>query len=211
MDLYALVICPFENILETIMTINDPHQPIEEIGEALANFSLDRQSVLYAMERLPEGPSLNRVAIEYEIQLLRILSVGWAISYFMEDHVSKNPLIKKFWDVMFELSKNISSVTSLSIGKEVDYFRTLKERIDIYLKALAEAPLVKDPASVIGPTFARLCENADNVHVIMAGNRVFHLSLEGVKHCLESFLSAGNNLAAASEVSDMRLEAAERC
>jgi hypothetical protein len=62
----------------------------------------------------------------------------------------------------------------------------LKERIDIYLKALAEVPHVKDPASVIGPTFARLCKNADNVHVIMAGNRIFHMSLEGVKYFLES-------------------------
>ena len=103
--------------------------------------------------------------------------------------LEKNPLIKKFWDVLFEFSKNLSCVTSLTIGKEVDYFRALKERIDIYLKALAEVPHVKDPASVIGPTFARLCGNADNVHVIMAGNRIFHMSLEGVKYFLESAFS----------------------
>ena len=162
---------------------------IQEIGESLANFSLDRESVLFALSRLPDELSINKVAIEYEIQLLKILSVGWAISYFMEDHSEKTPLINKFWDVLFEFSKNLSCVTSLTIGKEVDYFRALKERIDIYLKALAEVPHVKDPASVIGPTFARLCENADNVHVIMAGNRVFHMSLEGVKHFLESTFS----------------------
>jgi hypothetical protein len=167
---------------------------IPEIGESLANFSLDRESVQFALNRLPDEPSINKVAIEYEIQLLKILSVGWAISYFMEDHSEKTPLIKKFWDVLFEFSKNLSSVTSLTIGKEVDYFRALKERIDIYLNALAEVPHVKDPASVIGPTFARLCGNTDNVHVIMAGNRVFHLSLEGVKHFLESVFSAATDL-----------------
>jgi hypothetical protein len=166
-------------------------QPVsmQELGEALANISLDRGGVHYALDRLPKEPAINTVTVEYEIQLLNILSVGWGISYFMENHPEKNPLIEKFWEVLFEFSKNISSVTSLTIGKEVDYFRTLKERIDVYLNALAEVPHVKDPTSVIGPTFARLCGCTDNVHVIMAGNRVFHLALEGVKQCLESGLS----------------------
>jgi hypothetical protein len=182
---------------------------IQEIGESLANFSLDRESVQFALGRLPDEPSINKVAIEYEIQLLKILSVGWAISYFMEDHSEKSPLIKKFWDVLFEFSKNLSSVTSLTIGKEVDYFKALKERIDIYLKALAEAPHVKDPASVIGPTFARLCEYTDNVHVIMAGNRIFHLSLEGVKHFLESVFSGDADLPTQPAHSDTRCGAVE--
>ncbi len=177
------------------MTFSFQHPvSVQELGESLANFSLDRESVLFALSRLPEEHSINKVTIEYEIQLLKILSVGWGISYFMEDHSEKSPLIKKFWDVLFEFSKNLSSVTSLTIGKEVDYFRALKERIDIYLSALAEVPHVKDPASVIGPTFARLCGSMDNVHVIMAGNRIFHLSLEGVKHFLESVFSDASDL-----------------
>jgi hypothetical protein len=182
---------------------------IQEIGESLANFSLDRESVQFALSRLPDEPSINKVTIEYEIQLLKILSVGWAISYFMEDHLEKSPLIKKFWDVLFEFSKNLSSVTSLTIGKEVDYFKALKERIDIYLKALSEVPHVKDPASVIGPTFARLCENTDNVHVIMAGNRIFHLSLEGVKHSLESVFSGDSDTSLQPEYSDTSCGAVE--
>ena len=186
-------------------------QPVSvtEIGESLANFSLDRESVLFALSRLPDEPSINKVAIEYEIQLLKILSVGWAISYFMEDHLEKTPLIKKFWDVLFEFSKNLSSVTSLTIGKEVDYFRTLKERIDIYLQALAEVPQAKDPTSVIGPTFARLCGNSDDIHVIMAGNRIFHLSLEGVKHFLESVFSDNTELSTHNAYPDKLYSAME--
>jgi hypothetical protein len=182
---------------------------IHEIGESLANFSLDRESVQFALSRLPDEPSINKVAIEYEIQLLKILSVGWAISYFMEEHLEKSALIKKFWDVLFEFSKNLSSVTSLTIGKEVDYFKALKERIDIYLSALAEVPHIKDPTSVIGPTFARLCENTDNVHVIMAGNRIFHLSLEGVKHFLESVFSDDTELSTQPAYADTRCGAVE--
>jgi hypothetical protein len=163
---------------------------VQEMGENLANFSLDRGSILFALSRLPEENAIDRVHVEYEIHLLKILSVGWAISYFMEDRSEKTPLMEKFWQVLFEFSKNISSVTSASIGKEVDYFRTLKERIDIYVKAISAVPHLTDPASVIGPTFAALCENADNVHVIMAGNRVFHLALEGVKFYLESVFSS---------------------
>jgi hypothetical protein len=192
------------------MTFSVQHPvSIQEIGESLANFSLDRESVLFAMSRLPDDPSINRVAIEYEIQLLKILSVGWAISYFLEDHLEKTPLIQKFWDVLFEFSKNLSSVTSLTIGKEVDYFRALKERIDIYLKALAEVPLVKDPASVIGPTFAGLCGNTDNVHVIMAGNRIFRLSLEGVKQFLESVFSGAMDLSTQPDYPDRQYGAVE--
>jgi hypothetical protein len=192
------------------MTVSNQHPTsIEDMGESLANFSLDRESVLFALSRLPDEHSINKVTIEYEIQLLRILSVGWAISYFMEDHSEKAAMIKKFWDVLFEFSKNLSSVTSLTIGKEVDYFKTLKERIDTYLKALAEVPHVKDPASVIGPTFARLCGNTDNVHVIMAGNRIFHLSLEGVKIFLESVFSGASDQALQPDYSDRRYGSAE--
>jgi hypothetical protein len=182
---------------------------IDEMGESLANFSLDRESVLFALSRLPDEQSINKVTVEYEIQLLRILSVGWAISYFMEDHSEKAPLIKKFWDVLFEFSKNLSSVTSLTIGKEVDYFKTLKERIDTYLKALADVPHVKDPASVIGPTFAEICGNTDNVHVIMAGNRIFHLSLEGVKQFLESVFSGASDLTAQPDHPNRRFGSVE--
>ncbi len=192
------------------MPLSSQHSvSIQETGESLANFSLDRESVLFALSRLPEEESINKVTIEYEIQLLKILSVGWSISYFMENHSEKAQLIENFWDVLFEFSKNLSSVTSLAIGKEVDYFKALKERIDIYLQALAEAPHVKDPASVIGPTFARLCGNTDNVHVIMAGNRVFHLSLEGVKRYLESVFSNGTDLSTQPACPDRQLDAAE--
>ena len=182
---------------------------IQEIGESLANFSLDRESVNYALSRLPDEPSINKVTIEYEIQLLKILSVGWAISYFMEEHPEKSQLIKKFWDVLFDFSKNLSSVTSLTIGKEVDYFKALKERVDIYLKALAEVPHIKDPAAVIGPAFAGLCENTDNIHVIMAGNRIFHLALDGVKRFLESVFSDAADLSAPSAYADTKQCAAE--
>ncbi len=170
--------------------LNEQSVSVEELGENLANFSLDREGVLFAISRLPEDETINRVTVEYEIQLLNILSVGWAISYFMESRSEKTSLMEKFWRVLFEFSKNISSVTSASIGKEVDYFRTLKERIDIYVSAISEVPHLTDPASVIGPTFAALCESADNVHVIMAGNRVFHLALEGVKHYLDSVFNS---------------------
>jgi hypothetical protein len=127
----------------------------------------------------------------------------------MDKHSEKEPLIKKFWDVLFEFSKNLSSVTSLTIGKEVDYFKTLKERIDTYLQALADVPHAKDPAAVIGPAFARICGSTDNVHVIMAGNRIFHLSLEGVKQFLESIFSEISNQTTQPDISDRRYGSAE--
>lgn len=91
-----------------------------------------------------------------------------------------------FWGGINELSKNLSTVTTTTTGTEIDYFQTIKDRLDHYLGELNRQSGVEDPAAIIGPAFARMCEHDDNVHVVMAGARMFNLAVGGVKAYLES-------------------------
>lgn len=50
----------------------------------LFDFAVDREDTKALMARLPADTAANRVAVEYELQALRIISVGWSISYYLE-------------------------------------------------------------------------------------------------------------------------------
>ena len=70
-------------------------------------------------------------------------------------------------------------------GHEIDYFETLKNRLDMYLNALNRKPDAAEAVSVIGPEFARACGNADDVFTVMTGSRMFTLTIGSVKEYLE--------------------------
>jgi len=157
---------------------------LEKVSENLVNFSVDRDDLNRIMAMLPEDENVNRVTVEYEIPLLKIVSVGWAIAYFMENRPEKKALLESFWQSIDEFSRSLSDVTNLTTGAEINYFHMIKERVDTYVQALNLQPDTQDPAAVIGPTFANICNTADNVHVIMTGNRVFNAAIIGVKEYL---------------------------
>ena len=157
---------------------------LEKASENLVNFSVDRDDLNRIMTMLPEEESINRVTVEYEIPLLKIVSVGWAIAYFMENRPEKQALLESFWKAIDEFSQSLSEVTNLTTGAGINYFHMIKERVDTYVQALNMQPDAQDPAAVIGPTFAGICDAADNIHVIMTGNRIFNAAILGVKEYL---------------------------
>ncbi len=157
---------------------------LEKVSESLVNFSVDRDDLNRIMTMLPEDEAINRVTVEYEIPLLKIVSVGWAIAYFMEDRPEKETLLESFWQAIDEFSKGLSDVTNLTTGADINYFHMIKERVDTYVQTLNMQPDAKDPAAVIGPTFAGICNTPDNIHVIMTGTRVFNAAIIGVKEYL---------------------------
>lgn len=159
---------------------------VEEIAENLVNFSIDRSELKVILQGLPQEAGINPITLEYEISLLKILSVGWGISFFMGEHPKKNELAQVFWNSIHDFSKNISTATSSSIGKDLDYFQILKERIDLYINALNLCSDVSDPTSVIGPTFAEVCGDKENACTILAGSKIFSLSIGTVRNYLES-------------------------
>jgi hypothetical protein len=60
----------------------DKKTEIEKAGEALFNFAVDREDVKALVANLPEETDIQGVTVEYELQILKIISVGWSISYY---------------------------------------------------------------------------------------------------------------------------------
>jgi hypothetical protein len=160
---------------------------IEKAGEDLFDFAIERESVKAIMDTLPEDVPLNKNKVEYELQILKIISVGWGISFCLEDVTLKQQLSEVFWKAVQEFSESLSDATSLTTGQDIDYFLTLKERLDMYVDALHQKPDATEPAIVIGPEFASVCGNKDEVFTVMAGSRMFISTMGGVKDYLRSF------------------------
>jgi len=57
------------------------------------------------------------------------------------------------------------------IGKDIDYFQILKDRLNAYVEAMRQKPDALAPAGVIGPEFARVCGNVNNVYAVLTGQR----------------------------------------
>ncbi len=159
---------------------------IEKASEDLFDFAIDRSDIKLILQSLPENIKIDRVSVEYEIQLLKILAVGWSISFFLDKSSLKKKLAESFWNAVQSFSQSISSLSSSSTGKEIDYFNTLKERLDSYLNVLNLIPDNPDPLVSIGPKFAEICGTKDNAHIILSGSKVFNLSIGGVKNYLET-------------------------
>ncbi len=69
----------------------------------------------------------------------------------------------------------------------VEYeLQILKERLDMYVAALAKNPDAPEPALVIGPEFARICGNVDDLFTFMTGSKMFISTISKVKAYLEA-------------------------
>ena len=161
---------------------------IEKIRDDLFNFAIDREDIKWLMERLPKEANIKRSKVEYELQILKIISIGWSISYYLENNPHKNPLLELFWMAIYEFSQNLSTTTELMIGKDIDYFQTLQERLDMYVNAMSQNPEAPEPSAVIGPEFARTCGNADDIFTFMTGSKMFLSASGQVKEYLETIL-----------------------
>jgi len=159
---------------------------IEKAGEDLFNFAVDREDVKALVAKLPEETDIQGVTVEYELQILKIISVGWSISYYLEKGPQKNQLAEFYWQAVQQFSKSLSASTELMTGQEIDYFRILKDRLDMYLGALNENPYVSQPVSVIGPEFARTCGNVDDAFTVLTGSKMFSATIGSVKEYLEA-------------------------
>ncbi len=159
---------------------------LKEVAENLFNHATDNKDFKYILDTLPQTEQGKRVTFEYEIQLLKILSIGWALSFFMADKPGKAEMAELYWNFIREFSLNISSATSLTIGKDIDYFEIIKQRLDAYVAVLDLAGEVPDPAVIIGPEFAVKCNDPDNACAVLAGSKMFSTAVNAVKEYLES-------------------------
>ncbi len=69
----------------------------------------------------------------------------------------------------------------------VEYeLQILKDRLDMYVDAMAQNPDASEPATVIGPEFSKACGNADDLFTFMTGSKMFISTTSRVKQYLEA-------------------------
>ena len=111
----------------------------EQMAQDLATFAFDRTDTKELLTSIPENSNLNLTTIEYELQILKILSAGWGISFFIpETDKNKEKLTNVFWEHIREMSNSISNLTQTTTGQSIDYFDILKKRLNTYLVNMQE-------------------------------------------------------------------------
>ncbi|MCF8025798.1 MAG: hypothetical protein K9J79_10795 [Desulfobacteraceae bacterium] len=160
---------------------------VEKAGEDLFNFAVDREDVKELMAQLPQSAEIEATAVEYELPLLKIITVGWSAAYLMENSRHKKPIMEVYWDAVRRFSQNLSETTGLMTGQDIDYFEVVKQRFDSYLAAMDNNAQASDPAAVMGPEFARACGNKDDVFTVLTGSRMFVGTLNCVREYLKAF------------------------
>lgn len=159
---------------------------VQQLAQDLASFAIDRTDLKALLAAIPENNASDLTIIEYELQILKILSVGWAISFFMPvTGKNKGPLTQMFWEIIRELSQNISTLTQTTTGQSIDYFEILNERLNTYLKVMQDNPdKAQNPANIMGPAFAKACNCKDDAIAVLTGTKMFTLTLGAVKEYL---------------------------
>jgi hypothetical protein len=161
--------------------------PIEQGVEDLFNYAIERDDIKWLMAQLPQEAEVKPNSVEYELQLLKIVAVGWGISYYLEGTPErKTSMLELFWRGINDYSKQLSETTGLLIGQGIDYFEILKERLDQYVQAMAAEPDATDPAVMIGPAFAKNCGNKDDIFSSMTGTKLFANTITRVRQYLEA-------------------------
>ena len=160
--------------------------PIAQAGEDLFHFAIERDDTKWLLNRLPAEAAVKPAAVEYELQILKIISVGWSISFFLADWPEKEQLAAVFWEAVREFAQSLSTTTEMMTGQSIDYFQVLKNRLDGYLEALRRHPETRNPEAVIGPEFARNCGNMDDLFAVYTGGRMFHGATSRVRDYLQA-------------------------
>ena len=170
---------------------------IDKLTEVLSDYAIDRSEMHALISYIPKDANINRTAIEYEIQLLRILAVGWGINYYIKQDSFKQTLSESYWNSIREFSNNISSISALSssaLDSGFDYFEIIKQRLEIYLDEMRKHADSNEPTASIGPKFAQLCGHQNNAIIVWMGSKMFQSVLNQIKTYLSEtkFISTNN-------------------
>ena len=161
--------------------------PEEQASEDLFNYAIERDDIKYLMAHLSAEATVKPTTVEYELAILKIISVGWSLSYFLEGTPRrKQKMSERFWADINEFSKGLSETTGLMIGQDIDYFDILKERLDMYLTTMSESTEATDPTTVIGPAFASACGNENDIFAAITGSKMFTSATGRVRQYLEA-------------------------
>ncbi|WP_045217454.1 hypothetical protein [Desulfonatronovibrio magnus] len=160
-------------------------EKMEVMVQELCSYALDREDIKWMVDTFPESTELDKNKLEYELNILKIVTAGWSISYYLQDNPAKDLVLEPFWKNIHDVSDGLSQATGLLIGKNINFFQTLKSRLDSYVLSMSRSNDDK-PALAIGFEFARHCNSQDDLAVSMAGSKMFMAVTAGVKQLLEA-------------------------
>lgn len=158
-----------------------PKTPAQMAATDLFEFAIDREDVKWLLAMVPAEGSIKPATVEYELQLLKTITVGWSIAFYLGGRPQKEDIVTAFWQMVREFADGLSETTGLMIGQEIDYFDTLKQRLDGYVTAMEAQPDATDPAVVAGPHFAGLCGDTQDAVANLAGAKMFDSTHKRVK------------------------------
>lgn len=158
---------------------------IDAAAEDLFHFAIDREDVKWLVASLQEDSSADRNTVEYELQILKIIFVGWGISYALQDLPHRQELAERYWKIVYEFSQKISATTGLMTSREIDYFQIVRLRLDKYLAAMQQDSSA-DPTGIIGREFALFCDDAEDIFTALTGSKLFTSAIGRVKEYLET-------------------------
>ncbi|MGD9364543.1 MAG: hypothetical protein PVH87_02525 [Desulfobacteraceae bacterium] len=160
---------------------------IEQACEDLFNYAIERDDIKWLMAQLSSETNVKPTAVEYELQILKIVSVGWGISFYLDGTPKRKMILMElYWNAINGFSKQLSETTGLMIGQDIDYFEILKERLDQYVQAISADPQATDPTVMVGPAFARACGDEEDIFASMTGAKLFANSIARVREYLEA-------------------------
>lgn len=160
---------------------------IEQAGEDLFNYATERDDIKWLIVQLPKEAKVKPATVAYELQILKIISVGWGISYYLDGSPKRKMTIMEFfWNAINDFSKQLSKAAGLMVGQDIDYFEILKERLDQYVQAMSADPQAADPSLLIGPAFAKVCGEQEDIFASMTGTKLFSNSITRVRQYLEA-------------------------
>ncbi len=152
---------------------NEEKGDIEKACEDLFHYAIDREDVMWLARNYSEKSVARASSLEYELQILKIVAVGWNLSYFLEKSPHKNLLSESYWQAIQYFSREVSEGAGKLAEKSVDYFGVLKKRLDMYVAAMNENSSARDATKIIAPAFAKQCGNKDDIFAFMAGAKMF--------------------------------------
>ncbi|MGD9826765.1 MAG: hypothetical protein AB7U36_20650 [Desulfobacter sp.] len=159
---------------------------VDQVAENLSAFAIDRADIKSLLGAIPQGHPIDLTRLEYELAILKILSVGWGLAFFIPaTDTNKTPLTQTFWEQIRQIANSVSTLTETTTGTRIDYFGILKERLDTFVQQMQKHQAQKvNPTNVMGPVFANACGTPDDPVVILAGTKMFALTLGSVKEYL---------------------------
>lgn len=156
----------------------------DQLLEELVEYAMDRAETRFLLDHWPRSQSTQPVRLEYELQILKIITIGWSLAYFLGHNPGGTNLQDRFWQAVRQLAAEVSAATNLIIGQDIDYFSALKERLDQYVAAMNRQTRQLEPAQVVGPEFAGLCGDRHDILIRTAGGKMFNNTLMRIRQYL---------------------------